>query len=101
MAQVFGSRLDNTGEGRRAGVRQGRAARGELRASLILRSGRALNRPRTQDTGMVSHSPRNQPGGVRPSSASPPSPHSRCLTGVLTVLRQKSLEIVKDRTPLS
>ena len=47
----------------------------------------ASNRPRTQDTGSVSHFARNQPGGVRPSSASPPSPHSPCLTGILTVLR--------------
>ena len=48
---------------------------------------KASNRPRTQVTGNVSHFVRNQPGGVRPSSASPPSPHSPCLTGVLTVQR--------------
>ena len=47
----------------------------------------ASKRPRTQDTGKVSHFARNQPGGVRSSSASPPSPHSPCLTGILTVQR--------------
>jgi len=49
---------------------------------------KASNRPRTQVTGKVSHFVRNQPGGVRSSSASPPSPHSPCLTGVLTVQRR-------------
>ena len=58
--------------------------RGAISASV---PEKASNRPRTQVTGYVSHSVRNQPGGVRPSSASPPSPHSPWLTGVLTVQR--------------
>ena len=60
----------------------------------------ASHRPRTQDTGNVSHFARNQPGGVRPSSASPPSPHSPCLTGILTVLRHFGSGYVKARSSM-
>ena len=47
----------------------------------------ASNRPRTQVTGKVSHFARNQPSKARPSSAAPPSPDLRRLTGVRLVLR--------------
>ncbi len=87
-----GPRVASRQNGRRppAHVGQGRAARIELSGVggfVNVRSGKASNRPRTQDTGKVSHFARNQPGGVRSSSASPPSPHSPCLTGILTVQR--------------
>ena len=61
----------------------------------------ASNRPRTQDTGNVSHFARNQPGGVRPSSASPPSPHSPCLTGILIVLQHIRFGSGSDRIAAS
>lgn len=86
LAGSSGERLAKMGAGRRAEVGQGRAVRGDLGGFVTDSSGEASNRPRTQDTGKVSHFARNQPGGVRPSSASPPSPHSPCLTGILTVL---------------
>ena len=56
--------------------------------------------PRTPPTRKVSHFARNQPGGVRPSSASPPSPHSPCLTGILTVLRHFGSGYVKARSSM-
>jgi hypothetical protein len=43
--------------------------------------------PRTPPTRKVSHFARNQPSKARPSSASPPSPDLRSLTGVRLVLR--------------
>jgi len=44
--------------------------------------------PRTPPTRKVSHFARNQPSKARPSSASPPSPDLRSLTGVRLVRRQ-------------
>ena len=85
------------GSGRDATSRDQSAS---VRERATDRARRPEIRPRTPPTRMVSHFARNQPSKARPSSASPPSPALRSLTGVrLVLLLQIRIRIRASRGP--